>query len=258
MTHTLKIAPPSSGKIFIPGDCHGAYRNLQACDILLETLVRHPGSCVLFQGDALDCSSLSTHPHDRSDTVAGIQEEAESVIPWLMDVASVSESVIMGVGNHPNRAVKWMAQSVLEDDRKWWEVLRLQPFAELDNVTMLEYGDTVRCGSLQVRHGDQDRGVYGETYKRVYLDNPLCQTVFGHSHAPKEWEVPAVGPRGQRVVLGAYNVGHMSDIDQNQMYARGSGIRWGMAFGIAHIRDDGYANVSIKRLERLNGKVVML
>lgn len=230
-TYTLGC-PPGSRLIVWP-DLHFPVTNMRALALVQEVCEALGVTDSVLQGDVFDVFGLSTHPKEakqmfKHGRLADEVDASRSFRAWSSRQFRTQTFI---PGNHEARVQKFQAAFPALLGIPWQRFLELDTWEGLE---VLEYGDCVRVGPLQIEHGDKAKGSLRGP-QEVLRNHPHQLTMYGHTHRAgsayrTRWNY------GSQELYGAWNVGTLVDFDLVEYETRPD---WQLAFGLVDVYQEG-------------------
>lgn len=217
---------PSGSRVIVMPDIHAGIHDAAACSTMLAAATDWGVTHVIFQGDAVNCLSVSPHPKSPAfrDTLREEVDSASEVWAW-----ADKRQVWFIEGNHED----WVNDVVMRNPGLYGST----SFPELSGLdrydwAFLPHGGQVRIGGLVIEHGDLifPRGGGPKQAAAAALTKfPDQHTIFGHVHRAQEARRTSLDSRGVPRTRLAMSVGHMSHPEAHEGYM-GRAPDWQQSF----------------------------
>lgn len=247
----------------IPGDKHCPIEDREGNEAMYRFFDdRYSGHRrgVCFQGDTVDCHSVSPHRKKAARLAAfpTLVDEAQAARRYLEYASRLPLGGVYILGNHERWAEDLVDNNPGLSGAPGMEFQRLVGLDDIPNIEWLSVGSWLRLGDLvAVTHGNA-KG-FPRRLLGVRNKYPNQFTIFGHTHQAGTAYWTTYGPDGEESTYGAMNVGHMSGHPE---YLEGEDPDWQRAFAIVEFFGDRgggrpFFRVTLHHVIHRNGKVVV-
>lgn len=232
-------ARPGDAWLFF-GDLHHPIQDQAAVDAVVRWWGDRYGGHrrgVCFQGDTVDCHSVSPHQKkaERLAAYPRLVDEAQSARPLLEWAAGLPLGAIYIEGNHERWARDLVDANPGLSGCPGAAFPVLVGLDDIPNVEWLPVGSWAILGDrVAVTHGNA-KG-FPRSLMAMRRKYPRQFTIFGHTHKAGIEVWSTYGPSGEPSTYGAMNVGHMSKFPE---YLDGEDPDWVTAFGVVEFGDWG-------------------
>lgn len=191
---------------------------------------------LMLQGDTYDVFGLSSHPKEAKQLFkhGRLMDEVDASRPFREWASRNFRTQTFIPGNHEARIERFQAAFPALLGIHWSKFLELDTW---DGLEVLNYGDVVRVGPLQIEHGDDAKGSSHPLSPAggVLQHHPHQLTMFGHTHRAGSAYRTRWTYEGQEL-YGAWNVGTLVDFRQVEYDRR---VNWQRAFGLVDVYQEG-------------------
>lgn len=239
--------PIIGNKILVLSDIHVPYHNIKALTAAIDYGKSIKPDVILLNGDTIDFYGLSKWEKDPKKR--RIKEELDTfgeVIAILKK--SVCENIVLKIGNHEERLIKFLFQ-------KAHEISDLEEF-QLEQILKKRCGDIeiigdkriIKAGKLNILHGHEfQQGITAPVNiaRGLYL-RAKVSTMQGHNHQTSEHTEPNLDGE----IITTWSTGCLCEL--HPAYAPIN--KWNHGIASVEVFKDNTFNVENKRIR--NGKIL--
>lgn len=217
-----RVAVRPGDVYLVPGDIHFPTHDVGAVNAMTEFFGEQYEAAglrcgVVLQGDTLDCYGLSRYPKKAARLWASyrLRDEVNAARPFLEWAGGTELGAAMILGNHEKRLLDTLDQHPELHGAAGVEFGAITGLSSVPGLEILDHGARVCLGDkVVVCHGDTDR--FPRAAHLVARKYPDHVTLWGHTHQIASHLMTTYDTGGEPQVRGAYNVGHLCDVAQQE------------------------------------------
>jgi len=237
MINLVNIPVQAGDRLVVPGDWHFPLHDPRASDLFIAAVQDLQATIAFLLGDTFDTWSLSKHSKS-ADHLAlyeggALEHEASVGKPYLAAFRAAlvkrpnggQPQAYIGPGNHEDRVYDLIDENPGLRGLEWHD-----PFKDaLHGWHTLPRNFDALLANLVITHGDTLDGWGTKTPARAVLERqPGQNTLFGHTHRIDR-AVTTTWPKGRAKEHGAWNIGHLQDVDKVNYMHR---TKWRLGFAV--------------------------
>ena len=239
--------PKACTRILLLSDIHVPYHNIEAITKAIEYGKANNINCIVFNGDTVDCYSLSRYEKDPRKRKFGAELEATRQLLNVFRKEFDGVPMYFKLGNHEERFEAYMRIKAPEllgcADFTLDTLLR---FGEL-GCTLIQDKRVIKAGKLNILHGHE----FGNSTfspvnpARGYYMRAKASVICGHNHQTSEHSENNLEGK----IVTTWSTGCLCEMHPQYMPIN----KWNHGFAFIEVFEDGGYEVS--NLKVINGKI---
>jgi len=234
-------------RIGILSDIHFPYQDRKALDTAVHHLIEFKPSCIILNGDTLDCYHLSSF--DRNPKNRSFKHELDVLRNFCIQLRELfpTERIIFKLGNHEERyertILKQVPQLIELELFSFKEVIRARDF----NIEVVDNKRIIKAGHLNIAHGHEfSKGFVAPVNPaRGYYMKAKSNVIAGHNHRTSEHQEKTLNDKS----IGAWSTGCLSELNPGYMPINS----WN--HGFATVENNG-ADFRVNNMKIIKGKIL--
>jgi predicted phosphodiesterase len=237
----------SQNRIGIIGDIHFPYYDKVALDLAVKYLIKWKPTCLILNGDIIDCYHLSSF--ERDPRQRSFKYELDMLKAFFVELRELfpEARIVYKLGNHEERYEKKILAQVPE-------LIELEYLTFQNLIKARDYGieivknkRLIRAGHLNIAHGHEWRSSFAAPVNpaRGFYLKAKANILAGHCHRTSEHFEQDVNNK----IIGSWSVGCLSEL--NPHYAPYANYN----HGFATVEIDG-KDFKVDNKKIYNGKIL--
>jgi len=176
-----KQAPGGWIKVLVSNDHHVPFHHVKGMENLLRFATIQQPDHIVFNGDFLDCYSISDF--ERAPGMPSLQDEIDAGSEILKGFRNACPTAKMTYleGNHEFRLERVVNRNPGFYNLKSLNIKSLLNLEEMD-IDHLRYKEVLEIGPLAIKHGEAVSASAGQTVQKEVLQRGFNHVIIGHVH----------------------------------------------------------------------------
>lgn len=237
------------GKYLILSDIHIPYHDENALTTALEWALNEDITCIILNGDIMDCYPVSSFIKETS--MPSLREEIEMTQSFFEYIRELFPNIPIyyKLGNHEERVRNYLLRNAKEfsdvDNLKFENLLHLDEF----DITLVNR-EIIKLGKLNVLHGhEMGESVFSPVNpaRGMFLKSK-SSTIFGHNHQVSHHSENNINGES----TGVWSMGCLCTLSPD--YRPYAYTKWSHGFACVDVNED--LTFHVNNIKIINGKII--